>query len=1086
MINQPTPSDRLQRRAILEDLDKTMLVEAAAGTGKTTSMVARMVRLLATGKCTPEKIAAVTFTRKAAAELRLRFRTALKDIIERHGLVERDRLRQAILRSDGCFIGTIHSFCAYLLRERPIEAGLSLSFQEIDDAEDKVLLQEAWAQYVESLYEGQDPILQDLQRVGIEIEELKTTYLKLCDFQDIDEWPMDPVPLPNLDWAGQALIEYVGHMEKLLPHFPERPHRDDLMNLYEIVVLMYRQSRNLRRTDEFMEILDKFRNKRGVGKRWPEGIAQCKDETERLRSFIEGTAGPVLRIWRQHRYELLMRVILSGVTTYQNLKRQKGKLNFQDLLLFTARMLKDNSSVRAYFRNRFTHILIDEFQDTDPIQAEVIMLLTAEDPSMRDWKKCRPVPGSLFVVGDPKQSIYRFRRADIVTYNHVKSIISSSGGKLVTLSANFRALEPLIHWVNHAFEDAFNGLPREASPDYVALQPVKTMPGNEKLCGVRCIRIPEHFSAGNKVVSYDAEAIACVIAEILDSKLQICDSPAENAERNARDVKPSDFLIITPRLKNLQVYAKALQDRAIPFEVTGSTTLNEVPELSLLNSLLAALLEPHNPVRLVEVLRGPLFGVSDPELYEFKKAGGQFCYYSFIPLGLPEKLTDYLDNAFERLKRYRIWFAKMPPVTALEKILSDFGLALRSGLTEAGNMNAGGLFKAIELLRVSQSKLITLHDLQKSLHALVTKEVEHDTMPALALKTSSVRLMNLHKAKGLEATFVFLADPTGSFDHEPLIYIDRSRDKVRGYAALHTRRGLSAKPSLLAEPVGWDELVRRENSFQKAEFLRFLYVAATRAGHMLTISLPAKKSKNPWAFFESSLEGAPEWVPTITSARETLPPQKSSSCGEVERVREEIQRRWSVVRERSFESSGVKARTVVSEQGVAPHQEGGTKWGTVIHSLLETAMKEPYMSLEKAARRVLTENGLDVGLTSNCMEVVHRVMGSQIWKRVRASRRVFVETPFQVLDEKSSDPGPEKPLLLRGVIDLVFEEIDGWVLIDYKTDRTSEEFLPSLLEHYRSQVIAYSQAWAKLTGTMVKEQGLFFTHSGRYVVLDSE
>ncbi len=510
MTSDLTPSDGVQRKAILEDLDKTMLVEAAAGTGKTSSMVARMVRLLATGRCTPERIAAVTFTRKAAAELRLRFRTALKDRIEQHGPVERERIRQAILRSDSCFIGTIHSFCAYLLRERPIEARISLSFQEIDDSEDKVLLQEAWTEYVEGLYERQDPILQDLQLVGVEIEELKTSYFKLCDFQDIDEWPMNPVPLPDLDWARQALTEYVRHMEKLLPQLPERPYRDDLMNLYELVVLMHRQSRNLRRTDEFMEILDKFKNKRGVGKRWPEGVAQCKGETERLRTFIEGTAEPVLRIWRQHRYELLMRVILSGVTTYQHLKRQKGKLNFQDLLLFTARMLKDHSSVRTYFRNRFTHVLIDEFQDTDPIQAEVIMLLTAEDPSMTDWRKCRPVPGSLFVVGDPKQSIYRFRRADIVTYNHVKSIISSSGGELVTLSANFRALEPLIHWVNRTFEDAFNGLPREASPDYVALQPVKTASWNEGLCGVRCVRIPEDFSAHRGGFSRPACRIAVV------------------------------------------------------------------------------------------------------------------------------------------------------------------------------------------------------------------------------------------------------------------------------------------------------------------------------------------------------------------------------------------------------------------------------------------------------------------------------------------------------------------------------------------------------------------------------------------------
>lgn len=1086
MTQELRPSDHVQRRAILEDLDTTMLVEAAAGTGKTTSMVGRMVRLLASGRCRPENLAAVTFTRKAAAELRLRFRSSLRDHVDQSKPVEQERIRQAILRSDGCFIGTIHSFCAYLLRERPIEAGISLNFQEIDDAEDTKLREEAWHEYVRLLYEDQDSVLLELDRIGVEIEDLKTAYLKLCDFQDIEKWPTEQVPLPQTDPVRRELADYVRHMEQLLRTFPERPERDDLMNLYELVVLMHRQSKKSGRIHELMEILDRFRNKKGVGKRWPGGIDQCKAEMERLKSFIERIAEPTLRVWRRHRYESLMRVLLAGVSLYGDLKRQRGKLNFQDLLLFTARMLKENPSVRAHFRGRFSHILIDEFQDTDPIQAEVVMLMTSRNHSENDWKKCRPIPGSLFVVGDPKQSIYRFRRADIVTYNQVKTIILAHGGRVVTLSANFRAVEPLIDWVNNTFEDAFDGLPRQASPAYVALQPVKRAPESEGIFGVRCIRVPADLSKGEKIASYDAQRIARIIADVLSRGLRMSYLQSRSSDGGGdRIVNPSDFLIITPRLKNLQVYAKALQDEGIPFEVTGSTSLNEIPELSLLNNLLWALLEPHNPIPLVAVLRGPLFGMSDSELYEFKRAGGRFCYRSPVPSFLQEELRCWFEDAFGRMERYRLWLAKMPPVTALEKIAHDSGLAIRSALGTGGNMNAGGFLKAIELLRERQSKLLTLHDLQKSLQVLSTKDEEHDNIAALGSGASSVKLMNLHKAKGLEAPFVFLADPTGHFDHEPLIFIDRSGETVKGYLTVQSKPGLSRKPQLLAEPPDWEELVRQEKSFQDAEFLRFLYVAATRAGCVLTVSLTAKKVKNPWAFFEATMEEVPEWIPGNGNLDDGHSKQPLSLC-ELEEARLEIERRWSVVRATSYDVGSVKARTVLQDEGAVARRKDGTEWGLVIHSLLEMAMKRPGEDLQATTLDLLDMHGFDAGSASECIEVVTRVMDSEIWKRACASPKVFVETPFQILQEMPLVDGVQKPLLLRGIIDLVFEEPDGWVLIDYKTDKVSEEFLPALVEKYREQVFAYSRAWLRVVGGRMKEQGLFFTHLCRYVTLAAD
>ena len=188
-ISKPEkPADQDQRDLILKDLDSTMLVEAAAGTGKTTSMVGRMVNLLAEGRCAPDTLAAVTFTRKAAAELRTRFQVELEKAYRQAKQPKRSRLAHALAAMDRCFIGTIHSFCGRLLRERPVEAGVDVAFREIDEVEDTLLRQDAWSQYVASLYAEDHPILTELEELGLEIGSLQDAFIRFADYPDVQEW----------------------------------------------------------------------------------------------------------------------------------------------------------------------------------------------------------------------------------------------------------------------------------------------------------------------------------------------------------------------------------------------------------------------------------------------------------------------------------------------------------------------------------------------------------------------------------------------------------------------------------------------------------------------------------------------------------------------------------------------------------------------------------------------------------------------------------------------------------------------------------------------------------------------------------
>ena len=1086
------PPDQIQRRTILEDLDSSILVEAAAGTGKTTSIVGRMVMLLASGNATIDKIAAVTFTRKAAAELADRFQKALQNQVNECNPHQRRRLEQALLSLDRCFIGTIHSFCGRLLKERPLEAGLPVDFEEIDEQADQNIRSQAWNDFVERTYRLQEPFLAELEEIGIQLEDLGASFYMLCDYEDVEEWPTDQVFMPELEPVIAELERMVSHIEQLLEKIPNQIRKDDLLTVYERVALTFRQASNIRSTHQLMDVLSQFKFKKGRTGLWSSEIGNLKEEQERLRDFTERVAEPLLEKWREHRYAPIMRVLLSARECYRATKLKLCKLNFQDLLLYSARLLRENPAVRTHFRKRFTHILVDEFQDTDPVQAEVLLFLTADNPYETNWKKCRPARGSLFLVGDPKQSIYRFRRADIITYNDVKRIVLESGGKIISLSTNFRTVDPLIDWVNGFFSKRFAQLPPETSPSYVALDKIIGEPKQGALSGIRVLRLSQEDGRNLSRSELDARHIASIIRHALDSGMEAPFRSAVNGKMEYRPVEPADFLIITPRLKHLHVYAKALQDFEIPYEVTGSATVNQSEEVLLLYSVIHCLTEPHNAVAVLGVLRSPLFGMSDVRLHDFKRKGGSFSFESDVPNDLDDQTAAEFSYAFTRLRVYRSWLVNLPLVAAVEKILEDSGLLVRAALGSGGNLQAGAVFKTLEWLRKACRTAVTVHDLLDALRVLVNQVQPQDAVPAMTQRGSVARLMNLHKVKGLEAPIVFLADPSGSFEHEPLIYIDRMGDKVRGYFAVHIKQGIGNHAVILAKPVGWKEHAKRESDFVRAEFLRLLYVAATRAGCLLSISRVEGKSrssnKHLWAMFSEALNDAPEWPSSFQQQRMRDSAKSEVTETEVRDMELNLRSQWQSFTTPSYCSYGVKSRTVVSEDlsGVMREREQGVLWGMAIHALLERAMLQGDLDLERAATRVLTEVGLGMEHLPSCIDTVHRVVSSELWKRAKNSSRILVETPFQILTNLDEKRPSQAPTILKGIIDLLFEEDNAWVLVDYKTDSIPEASLDMLVGKYRDQVMAYSRAWTEITGQSVKEQGLYFTHFNRYVTLTTD
>ncbi len=1068
--------DDAQRRRILEEDGKTFMVEAAAGTGKTTSLISRMLLLLARGRCTTETLAAVTFTKKASAELRHRFRLKLE--MERDTPTsfttdtEQTNLAQALANIDRLFIGTIHSFCAALLRERPVQAGVDIGFQEIDATEDAALRTEVWRSFTAQLHQSKDPLPDRLNALGVQLAELKDAFSKFADYPDVRIQSFAQAAPPDHTAAQKAQIELTQAVANWVSPCGTSGATDKTQALFSDIqrLLRHLDATNPLELSDFLKAADKI-------KKGQEPPHDALPEWERFRAFCDEHAEPLVIKWRENRYPLVLETLRRAEDEYQKLKQRRGQLNFQDLLMQAAKLLKSSPAVRAHFKDRFKCVLVDEFQDTDPIQAEVLLLLTATNPAETDWRKCTPEPGSLFVVGDPKQSIYRFRRADMVTYNQVKEIIEKDPqGEILQLRSGFRTVPSVVKWINDVFTPVIIA-DGNKSPEYVALDAVKDPAPPMALSGVSYVQ-----RAGTGDVKKEAQEIGRHIQAALN------ENGVAVGDDTHTQLQPGEFMIITHTSANLGAFGAVFQDLEIPHQVTGGAGLNLSKELRLLYLCAAAAGRPYDQTALVAVLRSPVFGFSDLSFYNYKIAGGSFCFLSELPEALHATEKALFMGAYARIAKWAHWLRSYSPVVALEKIIEDVGLyCLIAG--HAGRiMEAGALARAVELVRSAQSGSLYAADAVELLSVLADpkSEAEHDSLPVRPYDIEPLRIMNLHKAKGLEARVVFLADPSSPREHPINLHVDRSDVNAaapQGY--LRIRNGPHEHSEVVAQPVNWNNYEEEEKRFQKCEEDRLHYVAATRAGEGLIVSRQAPKkggSTNAtmprWSFFSdhinTSLARPSECNPPIA-----LAPPVALAPDAVQNAAAATESRRATLTEKTYDTASAK---MLSVQRVKFTSEGGSyaaQWGTVIHALLECAMIDPKADLHNQGLALLGQNDLEQ-LIDQALETVKTVRNENFWQRAQNAEKRFVEIPFQILDRNQAN----LEVMTRGIIDLLFKEKKGWVLVDYKSDRIPPQAIQERTDLYTPQLRAYKTAWKRMTGEDVVETALYFTHLKRYHVFD--
>ena len=1159
----PSLPDAPARARIATDLDTNLLVEAGAGSGKTTALVERMVALVETGTATVEEIAAVTFTRKAAGELRERFQGRLEERLGQGaadgaaggaagGAVDgaADRLRIALEEIDRAFIGTIHSFCARLLRERALDVGLDPAFRELAGEEEEELRDRFWAAYLERQAVEASPALEELAALGLGPARLRGLFDRLVDNPDVAfrARAVEPPSSAALEALRDELNALLDRGLEGIP--PEAPGRAPDRLQKELLGLNL--LRGLRGWDEPQHLFDALERIVRVGastkgkmtqKRWTSREFAKEYRTE-LEAFCApgGPAQELLSGWWAHRYAVALKWAREAADAFAAHRHRAGLLDFQDLLTLTRRMLRERPGARRALGLRYRRILVDEFQDTDPLQAEILLLLATEPADARadgrdggdagsaarrgvdvrsaEWRSAVPRKGALFVVGDPKQSIYRFRRADIELYGWVKERFRSFGDVL-ELTSNFRSVPHVGDLVNGVFDDpAF--FPRRATPEQAHFEPL--IP-----------RRPADGAGGRGIFWYAVEpdgnrkrAIAEADAELLATWI--------HGRVDAGERGPGDFLVLTWGRKDLDVYARALEARSLPIQVTGAgiTAGDELRELEI---LLECLLDPSDPVKVVAALVGLFFGLGYDVLLDHRRRGGGFDVTREDAAGQP-----VVREALAELRRWWRRATRQPSDVFLGELVAEIGLLPYTAAGEVGALRAGLLSYALDVVAATAlSGDATLRGALAAVQATLARgDVEAPLEPG---REDVVRVMNLHQAKGLEAGVVVLANPAAPPAHPPGLHIERTVDGgAVGYTVVHDS-GRGRGGVVLARPMEWPEKEATEQAFARAEDVRKLYVAVTRARDELVVArMPGGQrggATSAWAPLDDWLDAHATRLEMEARAAEPREELSLEPAEVEERVRSVEKRRARAAeptyviravtdvtearaadREAHAADAGAGATGATGATGAAAPASGaaaeagritalpapafrGLAWGSVVHAALaEAAAAPPADALRATCRWLLIEHERPLDARGEPVEldellgVVEAVRSSELWARADAAERRLVEVPFALAGEAlgggvteagsaaavpagGDDAGALPTEILEGVIDLVFREPDGWVVVDYKTDVGADPGYPARFEGYRRQVELYVHAWERLTGEPVKERILFLTTQGR-------
>lgn len=809
---------------MIESLDRTLFVEAGAGTGKTSCLVNRFIALVESG-VPADRIAAITFTTKAANELVERIRAELAKRA-RDGSV---RCSEGVASLDRAAICTVHAFAQRILTEHPIEAGLPPNVTVIDDIAAAVAFEARWDEYVDRLLT--DPEMERPVRLflasGGTLDHLHDLAIVFNENWDLvtERIGRRALAIPPLD-VSDILTELVEIIEsadectstsdKLFGHITGP--------LTEFAHLL----RHAVDDDRKLEHLTgaKLTCRFGQKGNWPG--TELSDLRKRLADLHEECASRAQRV-QESALHAMADSLAEFTREGAEIRRATGELQFHDLLVFARAVLRDpvhGPAVRAALAARYQCLLIDEFQDTDPIQVELAVLIASDDPDAgtKDWRTVATRPGQLFFVGDPKQAIYRFRRADIATFLDTRDKLV---GQAETLDRNYRTSATILNWVNATFGQLIQQAPG-SQPDYTPLVEVRNNPD----VGPAVAFIGrEHEGKPRSAQLMEAEArdVAAAIRQAVGQPWVVSERLADDSER-WRPARWSDVAVLLPGRGSLSALQPALESAEIPYRLEASSLVYETREVRELMLIVRAIDDPTDSLTVVAALRTPSFGCGDDDLLLWRRRyGGGWDYMNPFPDNAPPDHPVAVGLGLLRdLHEQRLW---RPPSEILELVLRrgrffELGASVRRPRDLWRRLR----FVLDQCRAWEEAGGVTLRDYLRWVARQAEKGDRAKETVLPETDDDAVRILTIHSAKGLEFPVVVVSGLTSAMVRPPT-GVQVRFPQSDGWA-IQLKKGLTTRDYTDTEGV--------EAQRDRDERIRLLYVATTRARDHLVISVHRK------------------------------------------------------------------------------------------------------------------------------------------------------------------------------------------------------------------------------------------------------
>ena len=1093
--------------------DRNVVVVAGAGTGKTTILVNRVLNLLLreANPLAITEIVALTFTNKAAAEMKQRLRAQLLRLSDpADELIDIFRTKYhlslsagqvsaraiaALAQMEKSQIGTLHSFAAHLLRLHPLESRIDPSFQEDDGSRFKELFDSSWDRWLDDELGSAGPQHDRWRLVlaGASLEELHQFTAALAgDFVDLDE----------LERQCQS-----NALRGVLRDWVRSIHaRAD--------TILTAQDRPTRRKAEKM-LAAAVRSLELLLEKGPSGLeALAPDERAVLAkelgsapagwdqarfqeaACIIGLAQQLLTVDQSYFHEVvtLVRPFLDRV---QHRFLTSGWIAFDGLLARAKNLLRDHPSVRAKIKQAYRAILIDEFQDTDPVQYEIILYLSERTGSHQTaWQAVDLEPGKLFIVGDPKQSIYAFRRADIEAFERVVEKIRAGGGGIYSLTTNFRSDEAVLDVVNNVFDRLFH--------------PVEhVQPSNERLI-VRPQRKPEVsvsgvqlrlVTPGDEDEEFDVQAATRAEAEALARWLKealLAHTTVTDREGRSGPLQPGHIALIFRKLTQAQVYLDALRRYDIAYTIDGEKHFYRRQEIIDLVNLLRVIDNPHDAIALVGILRSPLGGLADQDLLTLQQSAG-------LNYQQREGLSDWIHpqavrvgRLYERLAELHQLAPVRPLPDALDLIFDRLPVLELAAASLHGEQAVANLRKTRDMAEsLADRPHLTLTGFVDLMLSRILEQPDEAESALAEESVDAVRVLTIHKAKGLEFPVVIL----------PGLH-QGSKNPRRGPSLHHDWSSrcyglqMGDRSNLGALLVGMKMAAREE-----AEQRRLLYVGMTRAQDLLVLS--GGQTSKPGHDTVLSLLGE-------AMADEAIAGEDNQIGIGTSRLTRVLIPATVVVRRRRHAALSPMAQTPVLGPILIRHQRRKVAWetsrvtlrrlipssapghrplppaaragtgreadlsrliGISAHAVLErwdfswtrTAIGA---NIEQAIRRTVAQGHPELigAVREDLARLFEHFLSSESYRRLQGATVLGREVPFVM-------PAGESQTM-EGVIDLIYRLDDRIWIADYKTDEVAAADVPSRVDHYRPQVESYARAVASALGLASVSAQLIFLRPG--------